>query len=230
MFRSQSYLAIIPARGGSKGIPRKNIAQLAGKPLIAYTIEAALQSKYLDSVTVSTEDEEIAQISRSFGARVIMRPPEYATDEASSIDVVFHVINSMDRSYDNLVYLQPTSPLRLARHIDEAIVLFSDKQCRPLVSVSKAESHPILIRKLNSDGELENLLDVGSTVRRQDMMPYYNVNGAIYIHRISDLTLETSQNDNDIGYVMPREYSADIDEPIDLVIAEAMVKQIWGNS
>lgn len=218
-------MAIIPARGGSKGIPRKNITLLNKKPLIAYTIDAALQSKYIDYTAVSTEDEEIAAISRSYGTDIIMRPAELADDTIATKDVLLHAVSTLAEEYDFLVLLQPTSPLRLSRHIDEAIELFESSCYDCLASVSPVEDHPFLIRQIAADGELSKLLPTNSSVRRQDMPEYYRINGAIYINRISQLNLETSFNDNQVGYIMPREYSIDIDNPIDLLIAEVMLKK-----
>ena len=136
--KNKKILAIIPARGGSKGIPRKNIKLLAGKPLIAYTIEAALKSKYLDRVIVSTEDREIAETSRHYGAEVIKRPKILAKDKAKTIDVIFHLLNVLkEKNYipEIIVLLQPTSPLRIVKDIDKAIELFLKEKCESVVSV-----------------------------------------------------------------------------------------------
>ena len=132
MIKEGKLLALITARGGSKRLPKKNILKLANKPLIAWTIEASLKSPYIDEVIVSTDDVEIAEISRSYGADVpFIRPPELATDNASSIDVLKHAVltlNNLDRHFDYLILLQPTSPLRKATHINEAIKMYVDKK------------------------------------------------------------------------------------------------------
>ena len=226
MFKNYTYLAIIPARGGSKGIPKKNIVPLGGKPMIAYSIEAALQSKYIDHTIVSTDDEKIAQISSNYGANVIMRPPELAKDTSVTIDVLLHVIKALETEYDFLVLLQPTSPLRLSKHIDEAIELFQSNGNKSLVSVSLVNDHPLLIRTVDDTGKLNKLFSKNSTVRRQDMPKYYRINGAIYINKISHIHAKTSLNDNQTAYIMPQEFSVDIDEPIDLFIAEAVQKYL----
>ena len=138
-------IAIIPARGGSKGISRKNIKSLAGKPLIAYSIEAALKSKYINSVVVSTEDEEIAKISEKCGAEVIERPEELAKDEKPTIDVIFQVLEILrmkNHTPDIVVLLQPTSPLRDTEDIDNAIELFLNGGCESVVSVCEVEHPP----------------------------------------------------------------------------------------
>ena len=212
-------LAIIPARGGSKGIPRKNIVPLCGKPLIAYTIESALASEYIDKVTVSTDCDEIAKIAVGLGSELIKRPAELATDKAPAILTVLHVIESMKDTFDAVVLLQPTSPLRTAKHIDEAIKLFTETG-QDVCSISPVSDHPLLIRKLGADFKLEHLVQLNSTVRRQDMKQYFRVNGAIYINELSMLNAETSMNDNTIGYEMQWEYGLDVDEFKDLALAE----------
>lgn len=222
-------LGLIPARGGSKGIPGKNIKLLNGRPLISYSIEVALASKYIDDVVVTTDSEEIAKLSRSFGAEVpFMRPPELAQDSSKTIDCVVHARDELirlGRRPDVVVLLQPTSPLRSALDVDSALELFFREGCRGLVSVSKTEENPVLIRAMGIDGELKPLLDIPSTVRRQDMPEFYSVNGSIYINLADELTLETSLNDNPIGYVMPAKRSVDIDTIADFQEAEDRLKR-----
>ena len=223
MLKDKTFLAIIPARGGSKGIPHKNIYPIRGIPLISYTLQESKKSKYLDRIIVSTDDDSIADVTRSESVGVVMRPPELARDDSKTIDAILHVIASIDDTYDYLVLLQPTSPLRKLSHIDEAIELFLDSGCVPLASVSRVQNHPILIRSLNDEGKLVNLLNQISTVRRQDMPDYYYVNGAIFIHSIADLSEDTSLNDNRLGYIMPPEYGLDVDEPFDIKRLEMML-------
>ena len=227
MYETKRILALIPARGGSKGIHHKNIALLAGKPLIQYTIDAARQSKYIDYVFVSTDDAEIADVSKKFGAKVpFLRPEELASDTAKTIDAVLHAIETLRKAgetFDNLVLLQPTSPLRTAEDIDGAVETFYQNNRRSVVSVSEVIDHPILIRTIEQtpEGErLKPLLEGSSTVRRQDMPPYYRVNGSIYINPIEEINSTTSFNDNPIPFVMSPSHSIDIDEPLDLKIAE----------
>ena len=223
MYETKRILALIPARGGSKGIHHKNIALLAGKPLIQYTIDAARQSKYIDYILVSTDDAEIAEISKKIGAKVpFLRPKELASDTTKTIDAVLHAIETLRKAgetFDSLVLLQPTSPLRTAEHVDKAVETFYQANRQPVVSVSEVSDHPILIRTIE-DGRLKPLLQTGSTVRRQDMPPFYRVNGSIYINSIEEISQSTSFNDNPIPFVMSPSHSIDIDEPIDLKIAE----------
>ena len=187
MYKDKKILAIIPARGGSKGIPRKNIVDLCGKPLIGYTISAALESEYIDYVMVSTDDQEIAEISESLGADVpFLRPPELAKDTSKTVDAIVHALETLKeqgKNFDILVLLQPTQPLRDAADIDMAINVFFDKGCLSLASVCPVDDHPILIRSIDDD-KLIPLLDVSSTCRRQDMPRFYKVNGCIYINQI----------------------------------------------
>jgi CMP-N,N'-diacetyllegionaminic acid synthase len=224
MFKDLKFLAVIPARGGSKGIPKKNIIELNGKPLIQYTIESAIQSSYLDDVIVTTDCEEIAEVSKLAGAEVpFMRPDELASDSAKTIDALVHAVDELaknGRTYDYIVLLQPTQPLRLSQHIDEAIekLIASDKSS--LAAVTKVQEHPILVRSIDAQGELVPLLNVSSTVRRQDFPEFYKVNGAIYINKLSEFNLDTSLNDNLVPYIMDHRYSTDIDELFDLEIAK----------
>ncbi len=224
MIENKKVLAIIPARGGSKGIPKKNIKAVSGKPLINYTIEAAKECKYIDKVIVSTDDKEIAEVSMRAGAIVpFLRPDELATDEAKTIDVVLHAVEFYERKaerYDIIVLLQPTSPLRTGEDIQKALEYFIRKGEKSVVSISEVDDHPLLIRQFGEDSELVKLLDEDSTVRRQDMKKYYRINGAIYINSMSELNENTSFNDNMMGYVLAKEHSIDVDNPEDLVMAE----------
>ncbi|MEJ8552660.1 acylneuraminate cytidylyltransferase family protein [Tepidibacter sp. Z1-5] len=221
MYKGKTFLGIIPARGGSKGIPRKNIVNINGKPLIQYTIDESKNSKYLDRIVVSTDDDEIADISKKCGAEVpVLRPKELATDKAKTIDAVIYTIEKLknhNSEYDYVVLLQPTQPLKKSWHIDEAIVKIVDSDRESLVSISKAKEHPILMRTLEDNGEVKKLIKVNSTIRRQDFPLVYKVNGAIYINKINDnFTKDISLNDNKLAYIMDEKYDLDIDEPIDL--------------
>lgn len=217
-------MAVIPARGGSKGIAHKNIIMINGKELLVYTLDAAKESKYIDKIIVSTEDDTIGEVARREGVSVLNRPEKLAQDTSKTIDVLIHVIENITESYDYLVLLQPTQPLRKAKHIDEAIEAVVDYDYPSLVSVSPARNHPLLLRQMDLSGHLVSLIQSESTVRRQDFSDYYVVNGAIYINKISDLNRAVSLNDNQYGYFMPAEYDIDIDENMDLVIFEAMLK------
>jgi len=181
-FKDRKILAIIPARGGSKGLPRKNIRQLNGKPLIYYTIDEAMKSKFIDRVIVTTDDQEIAEISKKAGAEVIIRPPALAQDESPVTDAIFHVIDNIKgKKPDFIVLLQPTSPLREVNDIDGAIQLFLDGQCDSLMSVCQAEHSPYWYFNIKN-GLMTPLFDEKFLkIRRQELPPSYRPNGAIYI-------------------------------------------------
>lgn len=223
MYKNKKILAVIPARGGSKGIPEKNIVEINGRPLIDYTISEALESKYLDRVITSTDSEKIAEIATKCGAEVpFLRPKSLAGDQSKTIDVLINLIKQLsvkDNNFDYIVLLQPTQPLRKAFHINEAIKLIIDNDYKSLASVSLVKDNPILVRTIDNNGRMENLIHVSSTVRRQDFPVYYKVNGAIYINRIDDdFNEHTSLNDNLYPYIMDKEYDLDIDEPFDLEV------------
>ena len=230
MIEGKRVLAIIPARGGSKGIKNKNIIDLCGKPLLAYTIDAAQKSRYVDDVIVSTDDEKIAAVAKEYGAEVpFLRPAELATDSAKTIDAVVNAVDMLKergRSYDVLLLLQTTQPLRIETDIDQSLELYIKNNCQSLVSVSPVDDHPLLIRYMDENRDMQKLLDLNSTCRRQDMPPYYKINGCIYINAISEIRPDLSFADNKIPYFMPKERSVDIDEPLDLMIAEYYLNKL----
>ncbi len=230
MFEEMKILALIPARGGSKGIPGKNIKELNGHPLIAYTIAAARRSRYTDLVVVTTDSEEIAAVARAYGAEVpFLRPAELALDTSRTIDTVVHAVGALaglGKACDVVVLLQPTSPLRRAEEIDAAVEAFFSHGQLGLASVSEVTESPLLARSLDRFGVLHPVLPLPSTVRRQDMPRFWHVDGAIYVNRTDDLTPETSLNDNPIGFVMPRERSIDIDGIEDLLRAEEIMREL----
>lgn len=221
MIKKRKVLAVIPARGGSKRIKNKNFIDICGKPLIQYTIEAALKCEYIDKTIVSTDSEKIAYLSEMCGAEVpFIRPIELSNDYAKSIDVLMHAINFFENQgeiFDIIILLQPTSPLRNENDIKCALEFFEEKNENSLVSVSEVDISPILLRERNQDGFLYNLLQGESTIRKQDMKQYYEVNGAIYINAVSELSQETSLNDNKVGWILEKERSIDIDEMDDVV-------------
>ena len=224
MIKDVKILALIPARGGSKGIKDKNIYDLCGKPLISYTIEAALGSQYIDDAIVTTNSQKIADVALKYGASVpFLRPDELAQDTSPSIEALMHAIDTLHnagRDFDVVVWLQPTSPLRTSEDIDAAIEEFFRMGRQPLTSVSPVSDHPLLIRKMDEDGRLIKMLDISSTCRRQDMPPYYRVDGAIYIYNAAELSLNTSLNDACVPYVMQKNHTVDIDELSDIYLTK----------
>lgn len=224
-----SIIAIIPARGKSKGIPRKNIKKLRGKPLIAYTINEALKSKYLDYVFVSTEDHEIATVSKECGAQVIDRPPSLADDSSITVDAILHAIDYLEREDihpDIVVLLQPTSPLRIKDDIDAAIQLFLDNECESVIGVCEPEHSPFWCFTLNGKF-LQPLFEKKyENMRRQDLPEVFMPNGAIYVSSPEFIRKNKGYyGDRIIGYFMPAERSIDIDTPLDFAIAEVLIRK-----
>lgn len=229
MYKNKTFLAIIPARGGSKRLPRKNLLNLCGKPLVAWSIEAGLKSKYIDKVVVTSDDNEILEISKKIGAETIKRPDELASDTTKSVDVVKHVVENINGKYDYLVLLQPTSPLRNEKHIDEAIELLESKNADAIISVCEMDHSPLWSNTLPEDGSMKGFLkDDVLNKRSQDLEKYYRINGAIYICKIDKLFEENSFfiKDNIFAYVMDRKSSVDIDEEIDFKFAEFLLMKI----
>lgn len=230
MYKHRRILGVVPARGGSKGLPRKNVKALLGKPLIVWTIEQAKESKYLDRVIVSTDDEVIADISIKHGASVpFLRPRELATNDAKVIDVLIHAIDSLETngdSYDLTMLLQPTSPLRISEDIDCAIELLFARKAQTIVSVCETEHHPYGANTLPADGNMQNFLKPEVINKnRQELPTFYRINGAIYLAYCDYLkTRKTLFGNETYAYVMPRERSIDIDSQIDLEFAEYLLK------
>jgi CMP-N-acetylneuraminic acid synthetase len=222
-------IAVIPARGGSKGVPRKNIKPLLGKPLIAWTIDAAQAAKSVGRVIVSTDDHEIAVIARACGAEVpFMRPAEFAMDDTPDLPVLKHALEYVGRdTYKAVVWLRPTAPLRTAGDIDEAVALLTKTGAQSVRSVSATKAHPYWVKTLSGHflapfipGE-----DEGKYPRRQLLPPAYSLNGAVDVTAVK--TLEgwtTLWGTRMAGYIMPPERSIDIDTQGDFVIAEALLK------
>lgn len=225
-----NILAIIPARGDSKGVPRKNIKNLAGKPLIAYTIEAALNSLYITRVVVSTEDDEISKVAKMYGAKVIKRPEELARDEIPSLLVFQQVITHLEENEnyrpDIIVILQPTSPLRTKKDIQNAIEKFFEVNCDSVVSICEVEHTPYWMYTLDGD-RIKPVIEGGEKItRRQDAPKVYRLNGAIYVTK-RDVILKENRilGEDTRALVMPLERSVDIDTEIDFKLAELLVKE-----
>lgn len=226
MYKSKTFLAIIPARGGSKRLPRKNVLNLNGKPLIAWSIEAGLNSRYIDKVIVTSDDGEILNISKKYGAVTIKRPDELASDTATTFDAIKHTIDNLEK-YDYIILLQPTSPLRDENHIDESIELLNSKNADAVVSVSEMDHSPLWSNTLDDSLSMKYFLkDEVLNKRSQDLEKYYRLNGAICIYDNDKLLEEKSffLKDNIFAYKMDRESSIDIDNEIDFKIAEVLIK------
>ena len=221
-------LAIIPARSGSKGIKDKNIKDLCGKPLMAYTIEAALESGEFEEVMVSTDSEKYAEIARACGAQVpFLRSNVTATDTASSWDMVQEVLDNyreMGKEFDSFCLLQPTSPLRSAEDIKKAYELYRKKADLAVVSVCEAEHSPLWCGHLPKNGELVDFIDKNSMKQRQEGSKFYRLNGAIYIintERFKDERFFYQKGG--FAYIMPQNRSVDIDTDIDFKLAKILL-------
>ncbi|PHV38914.1 cytidylyltransferase domain-containing protein [Janthinobacterium sp. BJB304] len=219
-------LALIPARGGSKGIPRKNINMIAGKPLIAWTIEAALASTLLDGVVVSTDNAEIAEVALRYGAQVpFLRPAELARDETPGVEPVLHALQQLP-DYDAVLLLQPTSPLRSSADIDACVALAREREAVSVVSVSEPDAHPDWMYRMTATQQLEKLLASQSHTRRQDLPTVLTLNGALYFANADWLrSSRTLLAEETLAYVMPADRSVDIDTPLDWKFAELLLNE-----
>jgi N-acylneuraminate cytidylyltransferase len=213
MINDKTVLGLIPARGGSKGVPRKNIRMAGGKPLLAWTIEAARESKYLDRVVLSSEDPEIMEVASRFGCEVpFVRPPELALDDTPGDAPVFHALDKLP-GYHYVTLLQPTSPMRNASDIDGCIEQCEIKQANACVSVVKCQQHPYLMFLADCNFVLQRLVPEASEFsRRQDYPSVYLLNGAVYVARTEWLRRSrTFLSKESVGYEMPQGRSLDID-------------------
>lgn len=232
MYKDKKFIAIIPARSGSKGLPDKNIKILNGKPLIAWSIETALECKYIDEVVVSTDSQKYAGISKEYGANVpFIRPVEYATDTASRKEVIEHTINfykQNGKKFDYIVFLEPTSPLRTVDDLNIAIEQLMENKngAESIVGVCELESfHPAFLIKLQN-GFLEFLdsNQQSKVLRRQDLETFYFYEGSLYISDVDKYLQKEFYHNKTIGYVVPRWKSLEIDEIEDFIMIEAIMK------
>lgn len=226
MINGKSVLAIIPARGGSKGLPRKNVLPLGGKPLIAWTIEAASGSKYIDRFILSSDSQEIAKVAKQYNCEVpFIRPGKLATDDANGNDVVLHVIEKIDVNYKFIMVLQPTSPLRTTYDIDQALEVMDHKEAPALVSVCKSNKPLHWHHIIENDGTLKPVYPHKTiATNRHDQPPIYIPNGALYIAKVDYFrNTKTFYTDSTLAYIMPLERSVDIDTQIDFYTAKAII-------
>ena len=220
-------IAIIPARGGSKGLPGKNIKMLCGKPLISYTIECARQSRFIDRVIVSTDDAAIADVAIRAGAEVpFLRPASLAGDASMAIDTYLYTVERLaaeeKKSFENLVVLLPTTPLRLSEDVDGAIELFIDRQADSVISYTP-EAHPVKWHKyLDGNNSFVNIFDDTIDNRQAQRISYYP-NGAVYVFKTAILRTRMYYTEKSFAYVMPRNRSVDIDSMEDFLYAEFLL-------
>ena len=222
-------IAIIPARSGSKGLPDKNIKELAGKPLIAYSIEAAIKSNCFDTVMVSTDSEKYAEIGRLYGAEVpFLRSDRTSSDTASSWDTVQEVLDGYEKmgmTFDTFCLLQPTSPLRTDQDIRNAYALYKEKASFAVVSVCEAEHSPLWCGQLPENQEFIGFIKPESQKRRQDAGKFYRLNGAIYIVNIERFKEDRFfYQEGSFAYIMNQNRSVDIDTEIDFKLASILIR------
>lgn len=230
MFKGKRVIALIPARGGSKGLPRKNLLPLGGKPLIAWSIETAKKTPEIDRVLVSTDSDEIAAVAREWGAEVpFLRPAELATDKATGTDVVLHTLNWLEAQgepIDYLILLQPTSPLRTKDDIQKGFEVFKQGNfVQAVVSVTTPAHHPLWSNTLPDNGWMGEFIrpDVFDK-NRQELPPYFELNGAIYIATPTYFRQKRSFiGDATYALVMDRQHSVDIDSKMDFMLAEQLL-------
>lgn len=232
MINGKSVIAIIPARSGSKGLPGKNIKQLCGKPLIAWSIEVALKSKYIDEVIVSTDCEHIADIARGLGSNApFIRPTDLSGDTASSIEVIRHALDfyrmHLSKSFDYIVLLEPTSPLRTCEDVDGAITCLAESPlATSVVGICKTESqNPAFLVKKEHNGLLIGYENLGMKVlRRQDISEVYFFEGSVYVSEVPALLDKgTFYHNQTLGYEFPKWKSFEIDDLDDFIIVEALM-------
>ena len=231
MYKNKTIIAIIPARGGSKGLPKKNIKKLNGKPLIAHTIEVAKQSRIFDRIIVSTDDKEIAEVAKKYGAEVpFIRPAELATDSADAMDVVIHALKwfkNKGEDFDYVMKLQPTSPLRTEQDIIKSIDLIIQKDGDSISSVSECEHHPLWSNVLGPDLKMNNFIDEDTKGKnRQELPKYYRLNGLIFLSKV-DTLLNTKDwyGEKSYAYIMDSKRAIDIDSEVDFYLAELLKKK-----
>lgn len=229
VMNNPKILAIIPARGGSKGVLRKNIKMLAGKPLIAWTIEEAKKSKYISRLILSSEDDEIINVAKKYGCEVpFKRPIELAQDNTPGIEPVLHAIEKLGADdYDFVILLQPTSPLRTIEDIDGCIEFALKNKSDFVVSVTEPNKSPYWMYKLKSNGTMEPLIQqIVTATRRQDLSKVYALNGALYFGKIKKILKEKSFLTNSTkAYIMPINRSFDIDNELDFIICDQIIKE-----
>jgi CMP-N-acetylneuraminic acid synthetase len=229
MHQNRRVLGLVPARGGSKGLPDKNLADLGGRPLIQWTVEAARQSEVVDDVIVSTDSQRIAEAAEAAGARVpFLRPAELATDTSHMVDVIAHALDTLHATGDEFGYvalLQPTSPLRTAEHVDAAFARLAQSGGRAVVSVCQSEHSPQWMGLLPDDGNMKDFLSpADSRVNRQELSAYFRLNGAIYIAEVEYWREHSGfLGPYTFAYVMDPRASVDVDTPFDLEVAGGLL-------
>lgn len=231
-------LALIPARGGSKGLPGKNIKMFNGQPLISYTIQAAREAEIIDRIIVSTDDPDIASIAREYGAEIpFMRPSELAADDSPALDAYLYTLDRLSKEegkkYDDVVILLPTAPLRTSHDIDQASKIFFEKNADSVISVVETPHPPEWFKLIDDKGVLRNYRTgegVENNRNRQEYPKTYIPNGAIFIFKTSFLKEKrTYYSDKTFPYLMAKEKSIDIDDIVDFTCAEVLMRKQYAS-
>ncbi|OPX98267.1 MAG: N-acylneuraminate cytidylyltransferase [Syntrophorhabdus sp. PtaB.Bin006] len=227
MYKGKQIVGIIPARGGSKGLRRKNLLPLLDKPLIAWTIEEGKRSKYIDRLILSSEDPEIISVAKVWGCEVpFIRPKELSRDDTPGIEPLLHALNTIPEKYEYAVLLQPTSPLRRASDIDLCIEACLRENAKTCVSIVEASESPYWMYSLSPNNRLTPLISMENIPDcRQALPKAYALNGAVYVAEtqwlLANRSLITPETH---AYLMPKERSIDIDEEVDFRLAESILK------
>lgn len=229
LYRDKRFLAVIPARSGSKGLKDKNIKILNGKPLIAYTIEAAKYSNIFDNIVVSTDSEKYAQISKEFGAEIpFIRPKYLAEDLTDTLDVIEYTLNKlieMNKKFDYFMVLQPTSPFRNEKNILEAVEMLFKKNANAIISVCETEHTPMWTNTLDDSLNMDNFIKKDVSPTRQVLPIYYRLNGAIYLSDINYFfKYRNFYKEKSFAYIMNKLNSVDIDSELDFMFAKTLIK------
>jgi CMP-N,N'-diacetyllegionaminic acid synthase len=226
MIDGKSVFAVIPARGGSKGLFGKNIAQVGGKPMIAWSIKAAQESKYIDRTVLSSDDENIIAVTKDYGGDApFIRPAELATDTSNTVDTLIHALDQMTKIYDYLVLLQPTSPLRITEDIDGAIKKCHYNGAPACVSGCEPAKSPYWMYHLDKSQKMRAVIESEHiTKQRQDLPEVFAPNGAVFVAQVSWFRESlTFYGPDTIAYIMPVERSVDVDTVFDLTLVQALL-------
>jgi len=229
MIQGKKVLGIIPARGGSKGVLGKNIRAVAGKPLIAWTIEEAKKSKIIDRLILSSEDDEIIRVAKEWGCEVpFVRPLELASDETPGIDPILHAIEVLPEAYDYVVVLQPTSPLRKSSDIDNCVHLCDEVNAPSCVSMTEVDKSPYWMYVISCNGQITSIIDQEKPFsRRQELPKFHVLNGAIYVAKTAWLIKSNKfVGSGTVAYVMTQRASLDIDTELDIELADFLLSHL----
>lgn len=228
MINGHTVLALITARGGSKGLPKKNIRALGGKPLLAWTVEAARHSRYIDRIILSSDDQEIIKIGLQYGCECpFIRPAELASDDASTMDAVHHALANIKNRYEYIVLLQPTSPFRSAEDIDNCLERCLSLNAPACVSVTECEKNPYWMYSVTENGRMKPVIPLENRPqRRQELPKAFVLNGAIYVAQTEWLSKKDSfVTAETIAFLMPQERSLDIDTLQDFQRAQFFIEK-----